>query len=65
MADALAALLGKKTEPTKKPEPESTGPDPDFVQAVADFRNASTSKEAAEALLLALQLANEQDNSDL
>jgi len=63
--DALAALLGKKTEPTEKAEPASAGPDPDLVQAVADFRNASTPKEAAEALLLALQLANEQGNSDL
>ncbi len=60
---ALALLLGKAapTAATAKRK----GPPEDLVKAIADFRGAASDSEAAEALMLAVQLAGEVGNSDL
>jgi hypothetical protein len=60
--DALALLLGKaaaKSVAAKKGLPE------DLIKAVADFRAAPSDTDAAEALMLAVQLAGECGNTDL
>jgi hypothetical protein len=62
VANALALLLGAagaKAVTAKKGLPE------DLIKAVADFRAAPTDTDAAEALVLAVQLAGENGNSDL
>lgn len=61
-ANALALLLGKVAA---KAAPGRKGPPEDLIKAIADFRSAPSDSEAADALLLAVQLANECGNSDL
>jgi hypothetical protein len=63
VTNALALLLGKAAA-VKAPAKRS-GPHEDLVKAIADFRSAPNDVEAADALLLAVQLAGEQGNSDL
>ena len=63
MADALALLLGKAV--AAKETPARKGLNEDLIKAVADFRSAPTDSEAADALLLAVQLAGEHGNADL
>jgi hypothetical protein len=60
MANALALLLGKAAAkaPTKR-----SGPSEDLIKAIADFRSAPSDEEAADALLLAVQLAGEEPSS--
>lgn len=62
-ASALALLLGKAA--TAKAAPARKGPPEDLIKAIADFRAAPSDEEAADALLLAVQLASEAGNSDL
>ncbi len=61
MANALALLLGKLSEKSTK----RAGPPEDLIKAVADFRAAPSDAEAADALLLAVQLAGEHGNADV
>jgi hypothetical protein len=61
MSDALALLLGKAVEKAAK----GKGLPEDLLKAVSDFRSAPSDTEAAEALVLAVQLASENGNSDL
>lgn len=65
MANALALLLGKAAEKSTAPTVRKSGPPEDLIKAVADFRSAPTDSEAADALMLAVQLASECGNSDL
>jgi hypothetical protein len=61
MANALALLLGAaKASGAKK-----AGLSEDLVKAVADFRAAANDSDAADALLLAVQLAGEHGNADV
>jgi hypothetical protein len=64
VANALALLLGKAAE-NKPTVVARKGPPEDLIKAVADFRSAPTDSEAADALMLAVQLASECGNSDL
>ena len=57
MANALALLLAKAAE---KPTTKRSGPSEDLIKAIADFRSAPSDEEAADALLLAVQLAGEE-----
>lgn len=61
MANALALLLGQVAEKAAK---KSGVPD-DLIKAVADFRAAANDADAADALLLAVQLAGEHGNADV
>jgi hypothetical protein len=63
MADALALLLGKAI--AAKAATKRKGPPEDLIKAIADFRSAPTDEEAADALLLAVQLAGEHGNADV
>jgi hypothetical protein len=60
MANALALLLGKVAKASKR-----SGPPEDLNKAVADFRAAASDSDAADALLLAVQLAGEHGNADV
>jgi hypothetical protein len=60
--NALALLLGKAVEKAAKTK---AGPPEDLIKAVADFRAAPSDAEAADALLLAVQLAGEHGNADV
>ncbi len=61
MANALAMLLGKAVAEKIKRK----GPPEDLVKAISDFRTATSDVDAADALLLAVKLAGESDDSDL
>lgn len=60
---ALALLLGSAA--SKPATAKRKGPPEDLIKAVADFRSAPSDTEAADALMLAVQLAGEVGNSDL
>lgn len=64
MANALALLLGKAAEKSAA-KPSKPGISEDLIKAVADFRAAPSDVEAADALLLAVQLAGEHGNADV
>ncbi len=61
MANALALLLGKIAAAPKA----KAGLPEDLVKAVANFRAAANDTDAADALLLAVQLASEHGNADV
>ncbi len=62
--NALALLLGKVAKASATPAARK-GPPEDLIKAVADFRSAPNDSEAADALMLAVQLATECGSSDL
>lgn len=64
MADALTLLLGKVAAASKKPAAKPALSE-DLIKAIADFRSAPSDVEAADALLLAVELAKEHGNADV
>lgn len=64
MANALALLLGKVAEKSIT-KSKRKGPPEDLIKAVADFRSAPSDVDAADALMLAVQLARDTGTSDI
>jgi hypothetical protein len=63
--NALALLLGQAATKAKAAAPAKRGVPEDLIKAVADFRAAPTDVDAADALLLAVQLASDHGNADV